>query len=138
MNIREFREALGRNPGAALHFMLPDGDFVPAHFHITEVGRVRKDFIDCGGTVRSATSCLFQVWVADDVGRGALAVPGVRCRVHAGGASVPFGQQTHRLLGSRALRGGTARRPGMLLRRSSCRLPLPAIGERRRLAARRG
>ncbi|MEI7863404.1 MAG: DUF6428 family protein, partial [Planctomycetota bacterium] len=38
--------------------MLPDKSFVPAHFHITEVGRVQKDFIDCGGTVRSATTCL--------------------------------------------------------------------------------
>jgi hypothetical protein len=67
MNIREFREALARSAGATIHFMLPDGEFVPAHFHITEVGRVRKDFIDCGGTVRQTTSCLFQVWVADDV-----------------------------------------------------------------------
>jgi hypothetical protein len=31
------------------------------------VGRLRKDFIDCGGTVRSQTSCLLQVWVASDV-----------------------------------------------------------------------
>ena len=46
--------------------MLPDKSFVPAHYHITEVGRVRKDFIDCGGTVRSTTSCVLQVWVADD------------------------------------------------------------------------
>src|SRR5947209_19008926 len=46
--------------------MLPDGDFVPAHFHVTEVGRVQKDFIDCGGTVRSTTTCVLQVWVAED------------------------------------------------------------------------
>src|SRR6476620_7681013 len=46
--------------------MLPDGSFVPAHFHVTEVGRVQKDFIDCGGTVRSSTACVLQVWVADD------------------------------------------------------------------------
>lgn len=47
--------------------MLPDRSFVPVHYHITEVGRVQKDFIDCGGTVRSKTSCVLQVWVADDV-----------------------------------------------------------------------
>lgn len=46
--------------------MLPDGRFVPGHFHVTEVGRVQKDFIDCGGTRRSTTSCVLQVWVADD------------------------------------------------------------------------
>jgi hypothetical protein len=57
---------LTQNPAAPLHLMRPDGAFVPAHFHVTEVGRVQKDFIDCGGTVRSSTMCVLQVWVADD------------------------------------------------------------------------
>src|ERR1700677_4105727 len=67
MKISEFREVLTANPGAEIQIMLPEGDFVPAHFHITEVGRVQKDFIDCGGTVRSTKTCVFQVWVAEDV-----------------------------------------------------------------------
>jgi hypothetical protein len=67
MNISAFRDALTANPGVAVRFMLPEGDFVPPHCHITEVGRVHKDFIDCGGTVRSATACVLQVWVAGDV-----------------------------------------------------------------------
>ena len=66
MNLDAFLAVLSENPAAAVHLMLPDGDFVPAHFHVTEVGRVHKDFIDCGGTVRSATTCVLQVWVADD------------------------------------------------------------------------
>ena len=66
MNVDEFQAVLGRNPDAALHLMLPSGDFVPAHFLVTEVGRVQKDFIDCGGTTRSAVTCLLQVWVAKD------------------------------------------------------------------------
>jgi Family of unknown function (DUF6428) len=66
MTIDEFRTTLEASPTAALHFRLPDGDSIPAHFHITEVGRVQKDFIDCGGTVRSATSCLLQAWLAPD------------------------------------------------------------------------
>ena len=66
MTVDELRAALSRDPGAALHLMLPSGEFVPAHFHVTEVGRVQKDFIDCGGTTRSAVSCVVQVWVADD------------------------------------------------------------------------
>lgn len=49
-----------------MHWMLPHGAFVPDHYHITEVGRVQKDFIDCGGTIRSRSSCLLQIWVADD------------------------------------------------------------------------
>ena len=67
MNVREFRAVLEANPGVKMHFMLPDQSFVPAHYHITEIGRVHKDFIDCGGTVRSLTSCMLQVWVASDV-----------------------------------------------------------------------
>jgi len=67
MNVTEFHNLLAAHPGEKMHFMLPDKSFVPAHFHITEVGRVQKDFIDCGGTVRSATTCLLQVWVAHDV-----------------------------------------------------------------------
>ena len=67
MNVNEVQNLLAAHPGEKMHFMLPDKSFVPAHFHITEIGRVRKDFIDCGGTVRSATTCLLQVWVAHDV-----------------------------------------------------------------------
>ncbi|MBL8866994.1 MAG: hypothetical protein JNK93_15660 [Planctomycetia bacterium] len=66
MNLREFQELLARHPNAPLHFALPDGDLVPAHFHVTEVGRIRKDFIDCGGTTRSESSCRLQVWIASD------------------------------------------------------------------------
>jgi hypothetical protein len=68
MIISAFLDSLTANPGAAIQFMLPDGEFVPAHFHVTEVGRVHKDFVDCGGTVRSTTTCVLQVWVADDLG----------------------------------------------------------------------
>lgn len=67
MTVRELLAVLDAHPGVRLHVMLPDKSFVPAHFHVTEVGRVHKDFIDCGGTVRSTTSCLLQAWVADDV-----------------------------------------------------------------------
>ena len=66
MTLDTFVDVLAKNPNAALHLMLPDGAFVPAHFHVTEVGRVQKDFIDCGGTRRSTTTCVLQVWVASD------------------------------------------------------------------------
>src|SRR4051794_30526443 len=59
-------DALSVHPDAALTIELLDSSSVPAHFHVTEVGRVRKDFIDCGGTVRSWERCVLQVWVADD------------------------------------------------------------------------
>jgi hypothetical protein len=66
MTVGELKRELAAHPHAALHLMLPSGEFVPAHFHVTEVGRVQKDFIDCGGTVRASVSCVLQVWVAND------------------------------------------------------------------------
>lgn len=59
-------ETLTQHPSASLQLVLPDRSFVPAWFHVTEVGRVQKDFIDCGGTTRSTTACVVQVWVAND------------------------------------------------------------------------
>lgn len=50
----------------AVRFQLPDGSFVPEHFHVTEVGVVTKHFIDCGGTVRLERVANFQLWSASD------------------------------------------------------------------------
>lgn len=50
----------------AVNFRLPDGSYVPPHFHVTEVGLVTKHFIDCGGTERKETVANFQLWEADD------------------------------------------------------------------------
>ena len=50
----------------AVNFKLEDGSYVPEHFHVTEVGLVTKNFIDCGGTVRNETVANFQLWNADD------------------------------------------------------------------------
>jgi hypothetical protein len=68
MTVKEFCRTLEENPDVKMHWLLPDRSFVPSHYHITEVGRVQKDFIDCGGTVRSTSACLLQIWVANDVG----------------------------------------------------------------------
>jgi Family of unknown function (DUF6428) len=67
MNLAQLITSLESNPNLGIQIVLPNQTIVPAHFHITEVGRVQKDFIDCGGKVRSSTSCLLQVWVANDV-----------------------------------------------------------------------
>jgi hypothetical protein len=66
MIVKDFYEILKSNPNNKMHWMLPDNSFVPQHYHITEVGKVQKDFIDCGGTVRSKKTCLIQIWVAND------------------------------------------------------------------------
>ncbi|WP_396634670.1 DUF6428 family protein [Maribacter sp. R86514] len=47
-------------------FELPNGELVPNHFHVTEVGKITKNFIDCGGTVRNEEVVNFQLWNAND------------------------------------------------------------------------
>ena len=67
MKISQFAAHLEAHPEHELAFILPDGGRIPVHAHITEVGRVDKSFIDCGGTIRSVSSATLQAWVADDV-----------------------------------------------------------------------
>lgn len=47
-------------------FQLPNGELVPNHFHVTEIGKITKHFIDCGGTVRNEEVVNFQLWNAND------------------------------------------------------------------------
>ena len=54
------------NQAETLQFQLPDGTMVPEHFHVTEVGVITKNFIDCGGTVREEKVANFQLWDAND------------------------------------------------------------------------
>ena len=49
-----------------VEFQLENGTFVPKHFHVTEVGQIIKNFIDCGGTIRTEKVVNFQLWNADD------------------------------------------------------------------------
>ena len=50
----------------AVNFTLPNGTSVPEHFHVTEVGSITKNFIDCGGTIRKENVANFQLWDAND------------------------------------------------------------------------
>jgi len=47
-------------------FKLPSGELVPSHFHVTEIGKITKHFIDCGGTERNDEVVNFQLWNAND------------------------------------------------------------------------
>ena len=49
-----------------IDFQLPNGASLPSHFHITEIGKLSKHFIDCGGQVRKEATVNFQLWEADD------------------------------------------------------------------------
>ncbi|TRX59128.1 hypothetical protein FNH22_11430 [Fulvivirga sp. M361] len=64
MKLSEIKQALSQVN--SIQFLLPDGEPVPAHFHITEVGRIDKHFIDCGGTIRKEAVIDFQLFTATD------------------------------------------------------------------------
>lgn len=49
-----------------VEFQQENGNFVPEHFHVTEVGQITKNFIDCGGVIRTEKVVNFQLWNADD------------------------------------------------------------------------
>ncbi|MHA7832309.1 MAG: DUF6428 family protein [Flagellimonas sp.] len=64
MRLEEVKSALEHLKTIA--FQLPNGELVPNHFHVTEVGKITKHFIDCGGTVRNEEIVNFQLWNAND------------------------------------------------------------------------
>lgn len=67
VTVKEFKEGLSSHSGLPIRIVTPACHLVPDHFHVTEVGRVHKTFVDCGGTKRESVSCMLQVWTANDV-----------------------------------------------------------------------
>ena len=49
-----------------LKFQLPNGQLVPSYFHITEVGKVTRNYFDCGGVLRQENKLNLQLWVSSD------------------------------------------------------------------------
>jgi hypothetical protein len=64
MKLSEIKSHLAQTQ--SVNFQFEDGTVVPEHFHVTEVGVITKDFIDCGGTVRHEKVANFQLWEAKD------------------------------------------------------------------------
>ena len=73
MKLNELKTILADAPDKPLRFILPTGTKIPIHAHITEIARIEKRFIDCGGTFRTETFCRLQVWFADDTDHRATA-----------------------------------------------------------------
>jgi len=63
MTLTALKSLLQARPELNVKIRLPDGGYIPAHYHITEVGHVVKRFIDCGGTVRASESCVLQTFL---------------------------------------------------------------------------
>ena len=66
MTLSELKQLLTTHADRHFRIRLPDGSAVPLSFHVTEVGRVQKTFLDCGGTLRESLTCQLQVWVGPD------------------------------------------------------------------------
>lgn len=66
MQLKELKSLLSENADRHFRIRLPDGDAIPLSFHVTEIGHVRKTFLDCGGTRRETETCQLQVWVGED------------------------------------------------------------------------
>jgi len=65
MKLSEFKNRLEQVENFTIQ--LPNGTMIPAHFHITEMGLLTKNFIDCGNTIREEKLITFQVWFAGDL-----------------------------------------------------------------------
>ena len=66
MKLSELKSLLATHSDLFFRIALPDGNAVPVFFHVTEVGRVQKIFLDCGGKLRESITCQLQVWVGED------------------------------------------------------------------------
>ena len=66
MKLSDLRLVLEKHPNSRPRFVLPTGDFIPPHAHVTEVGHVAKNFIDCGGVTGKSETVLLQTHVGQD------------------------------------------------------------------------
>ena len=66
MTLHDLQHALEANPKRLPRFVLPNGDYVPPHAHVTEVGHVVRKFIDCGGLTGEEEKVVLQTHVGND------------------------------------------------------------------------
>lgn len=65
MNFKELKNLLQEHQNKSVMFFIKEYK-IPEHYHITEIGKETKVFIDCGGTKRISEKCVLQLWVAND------------------------------------------------------------------------
>jgi hypothetical protein len=66
MKIRELQRSLEFHSNLLPRFVLPDGSYIPEHAHVTEVGHLVRNFIDCGGLVGREEKAVLQTHVGSD------------------------------------------------------------------------
>lgn len=62
MTLKELKQILAKQE--TIIFVLPNGRLIPEYFHITEMGKLQKHFVDCGNSIRTAEKISFQIWHA--------------------------------------------------------------------------
>jgi hypothetical protein len=68
MKISQFKSALQlAKPDSNPVFLQVNGLAITAHYHITEIGLVIKNYVDCGGVVRQERKASLQIWLANDI-----------------------------------------------------------------------
>lgn len=65
MNLKELISFVEQNQEKNIKFYLDENE-IPNHFHLTEIGKQNREFIDCGGTKRKTEHCVLQLWIAND------------------------------------------------------------------------
>jgi Family of unknown function (DUF6428) len=66
MNLKELRGVLSKHAETFPRFILPNGGYIPAHAHVTEIGYVVKNYIDCGGLGGKEEKVVLQTHVGND------------------------------------------------------------------------
>jgi len=66
MTLQSLQNALEANSRRFPRFVLPDGDYIPAHAHVAEVGHVVRNFIDCGGLTGKEEKVVLQTHLGND------------------------------------------------------------------------
>ncbi|MGB9476332.1 MAG: DUF6428 family protein [Candidatus Udaeobacter sp.] len=68
MTVHDLQVVLEANSKRSPRFILPNGDSIPEHAHITEVGHVVRNFVDCGGETGREERIVLQTHVGNDTG----------------------------------------------------------------------
>jgi hypothetical protein len=66
MKLNALKSLLRQFPKTAPRFILPSGELIPAHAHVTELGYAVTNFIDCGGLTGKTEAVVLQTHVMND------------------------------------------------------------------------
>jgi hypothetical protein len=66
MKLDDFTALLTYHADKPFKLLLPGGGEVPQSFHVTEVGHVNKQFVDCGERYHQSNTVQLQAWVGED------------------------------------------------------------------------